>query len=94
MTKKSFGCLGIINKQNKLIGIITDGDLRRKMGPNLINKSVENIMKKKPLTINEDFLIGEALNLMNNKKVTSLFICKKNEPIGIIHVHDCLRITT
>ena len=47
MTKKSFGCLGIINKQNKLIGIITDGDLRRKMGPNLINKSVENIMKKK-----------------------------------------------
>ena len=94
MTKKSFGCLGIINKQNKLIGIITDGDLRRKMGPNLINKSVENIMKKKPLTINEDFLIGEALNLMNNKKVTSLFICKKNKPVGIIHIHDCLRITT
>ena len=94
MTKKSFGCLGILNKQNKLIGIITDGDLRRKMNVNLINKSVKGIMKKKPFTINENFLIGEALNLMNRKKITSLFICKKNKPIGIIHIHDCLRITT
>ena len=94
MTKKSFGCLGIINNQKKLIGIITDGDLRRKMNSDLINKSVKAVMKKKPLTIDEDFLIGEALNLMNNKKITSLFICKKNEPMGIIHIHDCLRITT
>ena len=51
-------------------------------------------MKKKQFTINENFLIGEALNLMNRKKITSLFICKKNKPIGIIHIHDCLRITT
>ena len=94
MTKKSFGCLGVLNKRNKLIGIITDGDLRRKMNVNLINKSVKSIMKKKPFTINENFLIGEALNLMNRKKITSLFICKKNKPIGIIHIHDCLRITT
>ena len=64
------------------------------MNSDLINKSVKAVMKKKPLTIDEDFLIGEALNLMNNKKITSLFICKKNEPMGIIHIHDCLRITT
>ena len=51
-------------------------------------------MTKKPLTINENFLIGEALNLMNTRKVTSLFICNKNKPLGIIHIHDCLRITT
>ena len=81
MTKKSFGCLGVINKQKKLIGIITDGDLRRKMDSNLINKSVKNVMKKKPLTINENFLIGEALNLMNSNKITSLFICKKKQAL-------------
>ena len=94
MTKKSFGCLGIINKNKKLIGIITDGDLRRKMNSDIVKKSVKKIMTKKPLTIDENCLIGEALNLMNSKKITSLFICKKNIPIGIIHIHDCLRIIT
>ena len=94
MTKKSFGCLGIINKNKKLIGIITDGDLRRKMNSDIIKKSVKKIMTKKPLTIDENCLIGEALNLMNSKKITSLFICKKNIPMGIIHIHDCLRIIT
>ena len=94
MTKKSFGCLGVVNKYKKLIGIITDGDLRRKMDKNIIKKSVKSIMTKKPLNIDESFLIGEALNLMNNNKITSLFVCKKNYPLGIIHVHDCLRITT
>ncbi|MBI28517.1 MAG: Arabinose 5-phosphate isomerase KdsD [Alphaproteobacteria bacterium MarineAlpha5_Bin11] len=94
MTKKSFGCLGIISSKRNLIGIITDGDLRRNMRSDIINKSVKRIMTKKPLTINENFLIGEALNLMNTRKVTSLFICNKNKPLGIIHIHDCLRITT
>ena len=94
MTRKSFGCLGIINNQKKLVGIITDGDLRRKMDANIVKKSVKNIMTKKPLTIDENFLIGETLNLMNSKKITSLFVCKENQPLGIIHIHDCLRITT
>ena len=94
MTKKSFGCLGVISKNKKLVGIITDGDLRRKMGNDLTRLSVNNVMTKNPLTINENFLIGEALSLMNNKKVTSLFVCKKNQPVGIIHIHDCLRITS
>ena len=94
MTKKSFGCLGIISNQTKLIGIITDGDLRRKMSEDIIIKSVKKIMTKNPLTINEDFLIGEALNLMNTKKITSLFVCKQNKPVGIVHIHDCLRIIT
>jgi len=94
MTRKSFGCLGIVNNQKKLVGIITDGDLRRKMDANIVKKSVKNIMTKKPLTIDENFLIGETLNLMNSKKITSLFVCKENQPLGIIHIHDCLRITT
>ena len=94
MTKKSFGCLGIISNKGNLIGIITDGDLRRKMSSDIIKKTVKFVMTKKPLTIDEGCLIGEALNIMNNKKVTSLFVCKSNKPVGIVHVHDCLRITT
>jgi len=94
MTKKSFGCLGVISKNKNLIGIITDGDLRRNMGSNIISKSVNQIMTKKPLTIDQNCLIGEALNIMNTKKITSLFICKNKKLIGIVHIHDCLRITT
>ena len=93
MTKKSFGCLGIISNKNKLIGIITDGDLRRNMNKSIISKKAKSVMTKKPLTINKNFLIGEALAIMNENKITSLFICENNTPIGIVHIHDCLRIT-
>ena len=94
MTKKSFGCLGIISNKEKLIGIITDGDLRRNMNSDIINKKASEVMTTQPTVVNEDTLVGEALNIMNNKKITSLFICKNNIPLGIVHVHDCLRITT
>ena len=94
MTKKSFGCVGVINNYKKLIGIITDGDLRRNMNGNLFNLKAINLMTKKPSTGNKDMLVGEALNLMNNKKITSLFICEKNKPVGIIHIHDLLRLSS
>ena len=64
------------------------------MNKDIIKTKVKYIMTKKPLTIKEDFLVGEALNLMNRRKITSLFVCKENKPLGIIHIHDCLRITT
>ena len=94
MTKKSFGCIGVINKQNKLIGIITDGDLRRNMNNNLINKTASDLMTKNPTKAEENLLVSEALNIMNTKKITSLFVCKKNKPIGIVHIHDLLRLTS
>ena len=94
MTKKSFGCVGVINNKNILTGIITDGDLRRNMGNNLINQKASELMTKKPTIGHENMLIGEALNVMNNKKITSLFICERNKPIGIIHIHDLLRLTS
>ena len=94
MTKKSFGCVGVVNNNKKLIGIITDGDLRRNMNDNLFNLKAVNIMTKKPSTGNKEMLIGEALNIMNNKKITSLFICEKNKPVGIIHIHDLLRLSS
>ena len=94
MTKKSFGCVGVVNNNKKLIGIITDGDLRRNMNDNLFNLKALNLMTKYPSTGNKDMLVGEALNLMNSKKITSLFICEKNKPVGIIHIHDLLRLSS
>ena len=94
MTKKSFGCIGVIDSKKKLIGIITDGDLRRSMNNNLFNLKASNLMTYRPSTGDKDMLVGEALNIMNYKKITSLFICEKNKPIGIIHVHDLLRLSS
>ncbi len=94
MTKKSFGCLGVIDDDRKIIGIITDGDLRRNLNSKFIEKKAYEVMTKNPTIANKNMLVGEALNLMNNKKITSLFICEKKVPIGIIHIHDLLRLTS
>ena len=94
MTKKGFGCLGVVNKNKILIGIITDADLRRNMNNNLLKKSASEIMTKKPTTGDKNMLVGEVLNIMNTKQITNLFICEKNKPIGIIHIHDLLRLSS
>ena len=94
ITKKSFGCVGVINKSKDLVGIITDGDLRRNMKKDIISKSAYEIMTKNPKVAKVDTLVGEALNIMNSKKITSLFICTNKKPAGIVHVHDLLRLTS
>ena len=94
MTKKSFGCLGVLNNNKKIIGIITDGDLRRKLNSKFFEKKAHEVMTKEPTIAGKNMLIGEALNLMNSKKITSLFICENRKPIGIIHIHDLLRLTS
>ena len=94
MTRKSFGCIGVIGKGQKLVGIITDGDLRKKMNNKLFNLTASEIMTKKPTTGDKNMLVGEVLNIMNTKKITNLFICEKNKPIGIIHIHDLLRLSS
>tara|TARA_B100000989_G_scaffold298130_1_gene286230 strand:- start:1090 stop:2031 length:942 start_codon:yes stop_codon:yes gene_type:complete len=92
MSSKGLGCVGIVStNKKKLIGIITDGDLRRKMNPNLLSESVKNIMNKTPKTIEENILIIDILKFMNKKSITSIFVTKKKKPIGIIHMHDILR---
>ncbi len=90
MTKYAFGCLGII-ENNQLIGVITDGDLRRKMSDDFLSKSVSDIMGLSPITISSDTLVAAALQMMNSKKITALFIVDGNEPVGIVHIHDVLR---
>ena len=94
MTKKSFGCIGVINDKKQIVGIITDGDLRRQLNSKFFGKKASEIMTKNPTLANKNMLVGEAINLMNTKKITSLFICDKKIPLGIVHIHDLLRLTS
>ena len=92
MTAKSLGCLGIVDAKGKLIGVITDGDLRRHMGEELVRARTGDIMTKKPKTIAPGMLAAEALEILNSSRITALFVVDKGKPVGIIHVHDLLRV--
>ena len=91
MTAKSFGCVGVINSSENLTGIITDGDLRRNMDSNLLTQTAKFVMTPNPKTITANSLASEALGRMTSTKITSLFVAENKRPIGIIHLHDCLR---
>ena len=91
MTKQSFGCVGVTDANGKLIGAITDGDLRRHMGPKLLQANVNNVMTEKPKTIAPTLLASSALALISSSRITALFVVEKQKPIGIVHVHDLLR---
>ncbi|PWT89686.1 MAG: KpsF/GutQ family sugar-phosphate isomerase [Proteobacteria bacterium] len=90
MTAKGFGCVGILD-HGRLVGIITDGDLRRKMRPDLLERPVDEVMTSTPKTVRPDALASEALELLNASKITALFVVDGTAPIGIIHLHDLLR---
>jgi arabinose-5-phosphate isomerase len=90
MTAKRFGCLGITDN-GRLAGIITDGDLRRNIKGNLLEATVEAVMTRKPQTIRPEALGAEALNQMNSRNITSLFVVDAERPVGILHIHDLLR---
>jgi arabinose-5-phosphate isomerase len=91
MTERAFGCLGVTDKAGRLVGIITDGDLRRHMGSNLLAGRVVDIMTRNPKSVPPDMLASAALEVLNSMKITSLFVVEAGKPIGIIHVHDLLR---
>ena len=93
MSEKMLGCVGITDNEGNLTGIITDGDLRRWMSPNLITEKVSKVMTKNPKVINPDALIVDAVNLMNNtgRGITNLFVVQDKKPVGVIHIHDCLK---
>jgi arabinose-5-phosphate isomerase len=94
MTEKRFGCLGVVDAAGRLVGIVTDGDLRRAMGPDLLARCVSDVMTHAPRTIAPDALAVEALHAMNARArpITTLFVVDaRGLPIGILHVHDLLR---
>jgi len=92
MTQKSFGCVGVVDAGGVLYGIITDGDLRRHMEGDLLARRAGEVMTHAPLTIRPGILAAEALRVMNEKKITSLFVVDEaKRAVGILHLHDCLR---
>jgi arabinose-5-phosphate isomerase len=91
MSAKGFGCVGITDPRGILVGIITDGDLRRHMRNDLLNARVDDVMTKSPKTVRPDQLISETLEILNAMKVTALFAVEAGKPVGVIHVHDLLR---
>jgi arabinose-5-phosphate isomerase len=93
MTQKGFGVVGVVDAAGALVGIITDGDLRRKM-QGLLGHTVGEVMTRDPRTIATTALASEALKVMNAAKITTLFATEPaapGRPAGILHVHDCLR---
>jgi arabinose-5-phosphate isomerase len=92
MGEKRLGCVGIVEGGGRLVGIITDGDLRRHLsGPDLLARKVDTVMTRAPKTIAPDMLVGAALDFLNQAKITALFVVENGKPIGIVHMHDFLR---
>jgi arabinose-5-phosphate isomerase len=100
MTAKSFGCLGVVDGKGRLVGMITDGDLRRHMGARLLEARVEEIMTRSPSTLTPATLASAALEQINSLKrgdasrlpgVTQMFVIDKGRPVGIVHINDFLR---
>jgi len=91
MTAKTFGCVGIVDDGGLLVGIITDGDLRRHMSPNLLDRKVEDVMTRDPKTVRPGQLVSEALELLNALKKTQLIVVEAGAPVGVVHFHDLLR---
>ena len=91
MTAKRLGCVGATDARGALVGIVTDGDLRRHMGEGLLRRPVAEIMSSDPVTIHAGALGAEAVHLMNERQITSLFVIEAKRPVGVVHIHDCLR---
>ena len=90
MTNKGFGVAGVV-EDGILTGIITDGDLRRNMD-NLMSRTARDVATPAPLTVPASMLAVEAVAVMNQRKVHMVFVVTDdNRPLGILHIHDCLR---
>ncbi|WP_425084171.1 KpsF/GutQ family sugar-phosphate isomerase [Ruegeria profundi] len=94
MSQKSFGVVGVTDDADRLLGIVTDGDLRRNMD-GLLNKTTDEVMTRDPLTIAPNAMAEEAVGIMNDRKITSLFVVDPEadgQAQGLLHIHDCLRV--
>jgi arabinose-5-phosphate isomerase len=91
MSAKGFGCVAVVDVAGKLVGVITDGDLRRHMRDDLLRVPVDEVMTVSPKTVRPDQLASEALAQLNASKITALLVVEKERPVGIVHFHDLLR---
>jgi arabinose-5-phosphate isomerase len=97
ITEKGFGCIGLTDAQGVLTGIITDGDIRRKISADIMTKTARDIMTRQPKTAAPDALVAEAMAVMNDlkntfRRITCLLVVDATgKPVGLLHIHDCLR---
>ena len=91
MTDKRLGCVGVVDEGGALVGIVTDGDLRRNMGAGLLSRRVDDLMSGSVRTIGPDALAADAVRLMNGAAITVLFATVGDVPVGAVHLHDCLK---
>ncbi len=92
ISRKGFGCVAIVSHDGSLQGIITDGDLRRHMGDDLLSKTVDEVMTRQPKTVSADMLVAAVLALVNASAITVVMVVEDNRPVGVVHLHDLLRI--
>ena len=92
ISQKGFGCVAVIGTDGRLEGIITDGDLRRNIGDGLLGRTVDDVMTRSPKTVDPDTLAATALQIVNSSAITTLMVVEGGRPVGIIHLHDLLRI--
>ncbi len=91
ISQRGFGCVGVVENE-KLIGIITDGDLRRHLSTSLLGEKVDDIMTANPQTIQPEMLAASALDILNKRSITTLMVTEDDKPVGIVHLHDLLRM--
>ncbi|MCV6574994.1 MAG: KpsF/GutQ family sugar-phosphate isomerase [Cohaesibacter sp.] len=92
MSEKGFGCVGIIDTEGNLVGMVTDGDLRRSLADDLLSRKVSDVMTQNPKTLTADTLVASAIEQMNASSITAIFVVDEKKPIGLLHMHDLLRI--
>ena len=92
MSQKGFGCVGITDDDGALIGMVTDGDLRRHLSDDLLTRPVKEVMTPDPKTLDPDILVPAAIEMLNSSAITAIFVVEERRPIGILHMHDFLRI--
>lgn len=92
ITQKGFGCLGVTDARGHLVGIITDGDLRRNLSNDLFSRRVEEVMTPDPKTISPDALVASALEMLQSATIMALMVVEDRKPVGIVHMHDLLKI--
>jgi arabinose-5-phosphate isomerase len=91
MSQKSLGCAGIVDETGKLTGMITDGDIRRHSSGDLLSRKAAEVMNPSPTTVGPEMLASEAVKILNEKKITSLFVVEDGRPVGVVHIHDFLK---
>lgn len=92
ISRKGFGCVAVVAADGRLEGIVTDGDLRRHMDHDILSMTVDAVMTRNPKSVGAEALAGAVLQMVNASSITSMIVVEDGRPVGLVHLHDLLRI--